>query len=43
MAQLGTRMVSYEIAGAEATEEELIDFAETYQTNEAVEECRRST
>lgn len=42
MAQLGTRMVSYEIAGAEATEEELIDFAGTYQTNEAVEECRRN-
>jgi hypothetical protein len=41
MAQLGTRLVSYEIAGAEATEEELIEFAGSYQTNEAVEACRR--
>ena len=41
MAQLGNRILSYEIAGAEATEEELINFAENYETNDAVKACRK--
>jgi len=40
MAQLGNRILFYEVAGEEPTEEELMDFAENYETNDAIEECK---
>ena len=41
MAQLGNRTLFYEVAGAESTEEELIEFAENYETNDTVQACRK--
>jgi hypothetical protein len=40
MAQLGNRILFYEVAGQEASREELLRFSEQYQGGAAVEECR---
>jgi len=42
MAQLGNRLLFYEIAGHELTEQELIDFAKTYAAKNSVAECRQA-
>ena len=40
MAQLGNRILFYEVASDEFTEDELVEFAAEYEGNDAVEECR---
>jgi hypothetical protein len=41
MAQLGNRLLFYEVAGEDASEEELFEFARSYGASNAVEECQR--
>ena len=40
MAQLGNRILFYEVIGDEFSEEDLMEFARTYESNDAVEQCR---
>jgi hypothetical protein len=42
MAQLGNRILFYEVAGEEPSEEELVDFAKNYGGVDAVEDCRKA-
>jgi hypothetical protein len=41
MAQLGNRILFYEIAGEESSDDDLMEFACTYGTSDTVQECRR--
>jgi len=42
MAQLGNRILFYEIASEEWSEEKLMDFAQTYGTDDAIKECQKA-
>lgn len=42
MAQLGNRILFYEIASDEWTEDDLMEFAKNYGTTDAVKECQRA-
>jgi hypothetical protein len=42
MAQLGNRLLFYEVAGEDASEEELLEFARSYGASNAVEECQKT-
>lgn len=42
MAQLGNRLLRYEIFGAESTEEELLEFAATYDPVDKEDMCRKA-
>lgn len=42
MAQLGNRLLRYEICGAESTEEELLEFAQSYDPIDNEEVCRKA-
>jgi hypothetical protein len=42
MAQLGNRILFYEIASEEWSEEKLMDFAQNYGTDDAIKECQRA-
>lgn len=41
MAQLGNRLLFYEVAGEDLSEEELLEFARSYGASNAVEECQK--
>lgn len=41
MAQLGNRILTYEIAGEDTSEDDLMEFARSYGTNDTVAECRK--
>jgi hypothetical protein len=43
MSQLGNRILFYEVAGEDFSEEELMEFAENYGSADAVEGCRKIT
>jgi hypothetical protein len=40
MAQLGNRLLRYEVVGAEQTEDELMEFADSYEPVDVEERCR---
>jgi hypothetical protein len=40
MAQLGNRLLFYEVAGEQPTEKELMEFAENYESHDAVSQCQ---
>ena len=42
MAQLGNRILQYEIKGEECTEDDLMDFAQSYGSSDTVKECQKA-
>jgi hypothetical protein len=42
MAQLGNRILFHEVAGEEPSEDDLLEFAESYGANDAVKECNKT-